>query len=40
MGHGCGMSQNGAKYLADNGKTAEDILKIYYKDTEIKTIKY
>lgn len=38
MGHGCGMSQNGAEYLASQGKTFEEILKTYYKNTE-NTIK-
>lgn len=36
MGHGCGMSQNGAEYLAKQGKTFEEILKTYYKNTEIQ----
>ena len=30
FGHGCGMSQNGAKNLADRGLTAEQILAYYY----------
>ena len=40
-GHGVGMSQYGANYLAKNGKNYEDILKTYYtgvKISEIKTI--
>lgn len=35
FGHGAGMSQNGAKCLADMGMTAENILKYYYSDVEI-----
>ena len=34
-GHGVGMSQYGANYLANQGKTFEDILKYYYTDTEL-----
>jgi stage II sporulation protein D len=34
-GHGAGMSQYGAKYLASGGKSFEDILKHYYRDTDI-----
>ncbi len=34
-GHGAGMSQYGAKYLAGKGKTFEEILMHYYRDTEI-----
>ena len=30
FGHGCGMSQNGAKNLADRGLTAAQILAYYY----------
>ncbi|MDE7321669.1 MAG: SpoIID/LytB domain-containing protein [Lachnospiraceae bacterium] len=30
FGHGCGMSQNGAKALADKGLTADRILAYYY----------
>ena len=35
-GHGVGMSQYGANYLANNGYSYEEILKYYYKDVEIK----
>lgn len=35
-GHGVGMSQYGANYLAKNGYSYKDILKHYYSDTEIK----
>ena len=34
-GHGAGMSQYGAKYLASVGKGFEEILKHYYRDTDI-----
>ncbi len=34
-GHGAGMSQYGAKYLAANGKSFEEILMHYYRDTDI-----
>lgn len=34
-GHGVGMSQYGANYLAKQGKTYEDILKHYYSGVEI-----
>ncbi len=33
-GHGVGMSQWGAKFYADEGKSYHDILRIYYKDIE------
>lgn len=35
-GHGVGMSQYGANYLAKNGKSYQDILKAYYTGVEIK----
>ena len=34
-GHGVGMSQYGAEYMAQQGKTAEQILAHYYPGTEI-----
>lgn len=34
-GHGAGMSQYGAKYLASKGSTFEEILTHYYRDTDI-----
>ena len=34
-GHGAGMSQYGAKYLASQGKSFEEILLHYYRDTDI-----
>lgn len=36
-GHGVGMSQYGANYLAKSGKTADEILKYYYNDITFKT---
>ncbi len=35
-GHNIGMSQWGAKVMADEGKTYQDILKFYYEGTEIR----
>ncbi|MDP4153372.1 MAG: stage II sporulation protein D [Bacillota bacterium] len=34
-GHGVGMSQNGAEYMAKQGKTYTDIIKWYYHGSEI-----
>ena len=34
-GHGVGMSQNGVKSLSDAGKKYEDIIKYFYKGTDI-----
>ena len=34
-GHGCGLSQYGAKTLAEGGATAEQILEYYYTDAEV-----
>ncbi len=34
-GHGVGMSQYGAMFMAEQGYTYEDILKFYFTDTEI-----
>lgn len=34
-GHGVGMSQTGADSMAKDGKTAEEIIKHFYKDVEI-----
>lgn len=34
-GHGVGMSQFGANYMASQGNSFKDILKYYYKDTEV-----
>jgi len=39
-GHGVGMSQWGAKVMAENGKTAEEILLHYFKNVELNTAKY
>ena len=38
-GHGVGMSQWGAKYMATNGEEAVKILKHFYKGVEIKSFK-
>ena len=38
-GHGVGMSQWGAKYLANKGEKAKTILKHFYKGVEIKPFK-
>ena len=35
FGHGVGMSQYGANYLANHGKNFEDILKTYYTGVEL-----
>jgi len=35
-GHGVGMSQWGAKYLASKGQKAEQILKYFYSGVQIK----
>lgn len=35
-GHGVGMSQNGANYMAKQGHNYKDILKYYYTECEIK----
>lgn len=37
-GHGVGMSQWGANYLAEKGYTYEEILKYYYKGVELEII--
>lgn len=37
-GHGVGLSQYGAKYMAEQGASYEEILTHYYKDTEIGQI--
>lgn len=37
-GHGVGMSQYGANYLASNGKTYDEILKYYYQNIKISSI--
>ena len=34
-GHGVGMSQYGANYLANKGYNYQDILKYYYQNIEI-----
>ena len=37
-GHGVGMSQYGANYMANNNKTYKEILFHYYQNTEISII--
>jgi stage II sporulation protein D len=34
-GHGVGLCQWGAEYLAEHGKTAEEILRYYYPGVEL-----
>ena len=36
-GHGVGMCQWGAYFMAKNGKNAEEIIKYYYPDSNVKT---
>lgn len=38
FGHGNGMSQNGAKHMAANGWTAQEILNFYYEGCHIDTL--
>lgn len=38
LGHGIGMSQNGAAAMASAGKSCEEIIKFFFKDIEIKNI--
>jgi len=38
-GHGVGMSQWGAKYMANKGKKAENILKHFYKGVKVRPFK-
>ena len=38
FGHGVGMSQNGAKSMAAQGKTYEEILKFFYEGIELKEL--
>lgn len=38
FGHGVGMSQWGAKYLADQGWSPEEIVKFYFKDINVEKI--
>ena len=37
-GHGVGMSQNGAKTMASQGMSCEEILQFFYPGTELKSI--
>lgn len=38
FGHGVGMSQNGAKYMAESGLKANDILTFFYESSRIELI--
>lgn len=37
-GHGLGMSQYGAERMAQEGKTAEEILKYYFPNAQVGTV--
>ena len=37
-GHGIGMSQNGAKHMAEAGLTGEEILAFFYEGSRIETM--
>jgi stage II sporulation protein D len=37
-GHGVGMSQWGARALAEQGKSAEEIINYFFKDVKIEKI--
>lgn len=38
FGHGVGMSQNGARHMAERGYTAQDILLFFYDDCSLRNI--
>lgn len=38
-GHGVGLSQEGARQMAKEGRTYKEILRYYYKDTKIKKVR-
>ena len=38
FGHGAGMSQNGANHMAEEGKTYEEILDLFYEGTRLSQI--
>ncbi len=40
FGHGVGMSQNGAKNMAQMGMTCEEILSFFYPGMELKTLQF
>ena len=40
FGHGVGMSQNGAKNMAQKNMTFEEILEFFYPGTEVKTLEF
>ena len=37
-GHGVGLSQYGAKYLAEQGKTAAEIVACYFPGTKVEKV--
>ena len=40
FGHGVGMSQNGAKNMAQRGMTCEEIIGFFYQGAELKTLQF
>lgn len=40
FGHGVGMSQNGAKNMAEDGMTCEEIMTFFYPEIELKTLQF
>lgn len=40
FGHGVGMSQNGAKNMAESGMVCEEILGFFYPGVEVKTLEF
>ena len=40
FGHGVGMSQNGAKNMAETGMECEEILTAFYPGIELKTLQF
>ena len=40
FGHGVGMSQNGAKNMAQRGMTSKDIIGFFYPGVELKTLQF
>ncbi len=40
FGHGVGMSQNGAKNMAQKGMTCGEIIQFFYPGTELKTLEF
>lgn len=37
-GHGVGMSQNGARHMAEDGKGWQDILNVFYREIDLETL--